>query len=225
MTEEADKKLSKYEDLIASMCKEAGITVEQLRGRTTHKISETRRVIALALKSKDYGLNNREIGEYLGVNSKIIQYLLNKKVKDKPEEKPEDPQDKIKVAMASLAHKEIIGHADLDNYHIIYNPHAENPDDEIKVIPKHVCITPGRTISIDSQSIEIPNSGDYKIVDVLDDFEDKTPDNRYRLTIDFSNHQDVFNDLIDVAERDLRDPDKQVLFILRSIYEKGVEIK
>ena len=220
MTEEADKKLSKYEDLIASMCKETGITVEQLRGRTTHKISETRRVIALALKSKDYGLNNREIGEYLGVNSKIIQYLLNKKVKDKPEEKPEDPQDKIKVAMASLAHKEIIGHADLDNYHIIYNPHAENPDDEIKVIPKHVCITPGRTISIDSQSIEIPNSGDYKIVDVLDDF----PDNQYRITIDFSNHQDVFDDLVVVAERQLRDPAMQALFVLRYVYEKGLKI-
>jgi len=49
-------------------------------------------------------------------------------------------------------------------------------------------------------------------------------DNGHLLTIDFSNHQDVFNDLVDVAERQLRDPAMQALFVLRYVYEKGLKI-
>jgi len=263
-----------HENKIASMCEKAGITVEQLRGKTTHHVSSVRKMIAIELSA--LGVSIKKIAEMTGAPLSTAKRYL------KPEEKPQGQTDKIKVAMASLAHKEIVDHADPDDesdlppemkadvlrkkfnvphlpplskeeikeaqdyfrkglaehrndsggpeclgtirdkYHVIYNPHAENPDDEIKVIPKHVGVTivPGRTISIDSQSIEIPNSGNYKIVDALDDF----PDNQYCITIDFSKHPDVFNDLIDVAERQLRDPASQALFVLRYVYEKGLKI-
>ena len=49
-------------------------------------------------------------------------------------------------------------------------------------------------------------------------------DNKYAIELDFSNHQDVFNDLVDVAERQLRDPAMQALFVLRYVYEKGLKI-
>ena len=236
-----------HENKIASMCEKAGITVEQLRGKTTHHVSAVRKTIAIELSA--LGVSIKKIAEMTGAPLSTAKRYL------KPEEKPQDPQDKIKVAMASLAHKEIIGHisdpddeSDLppemkaDTLRKMFEKPNEPPlskeeirgaqdyfregmakyrlDDEINIISK----VTGADIDIVKKGHEAAEA--YAASAMAAISASSLIDNpyQYRLTIDFSNHQDVFNDLVDVAERQLRDPAMQALFVLRYVYEKGLKI-
>ena len=131
-----------------------------------------------------------------------------------------------------------------DRYHVVYNPHAENPDDEIKIIDKltgeEIPCKPtlGETITIDTATFTLPQSDKMSetagelAADAMAaistgasiDWAALRGENTYKIEIDFSKHPEVLQDLVEMAARDLRDPDKQALFILRSIYEKGIKI-
>ena len=169
-----------HENKIASMCEKAGITVEQLRGKTTHHVSAVRKTIAIELSA--LGVSIKKIAEMTGAPLSTAKRYL------KPEEKPQDPQDKIKVAMASFAHKEIIGH-------------ISDSDDQADLPPG--------TISVE----------EFKKRFAAPDGE-----NKYKIEIDFSKHREVFDELIDLADERLRDPDKMIIFILFKIFQEGVKI-
>ena len=188
-TPQVQIKKDPHEDLVLELCKKLGISLKQLRGKTTREISAARMEIIKELSSID-GLTYKTMGELIGVSEKIVGYYF-RKIK----------ANVVKYAMADLAYKEVVSHVpERLGYDIIYNPHAENPDDEIKLR----CKLTGEIVPF---APDPPKDA-----------------NNYLLEIDFSNHPDVFTDLVEMAARDLRDPDKQALFILRHIYEKGLKV-
>jgi len=178
-----------------AICKIHEVELADIRGGKAFKVpAKTAAIqeIIETLHAKPLDVSVRPIAKLLGISKSAVYSRLEKnkasKPKDKPEEKPEDPQDKIKVAMASFAHKEIIGH-------------ISDPDDQADLPPG--------TISVE----------EFKKRFAAPDGE-----NKYKIEIDFSKHREVFDELIDLADERLRDPDKMIIFILFKIFQEGVKI-
>ena len=201
-----------HENKIASMCEKAGITVEQLRGKTTHHVSSVRKTIAIELSA--LGVSIKKIAEMTGAPLSTAKRYL------KPEEKPKDPEGKTEEAPDTDDEADLPPEIKADALQKKFEKPNEPPlsKEEIRIAQDYFREMAKYRLD-EAEACAASAMAAISANALIDN------PYQYRLTIDFSNHQDVFDDLIDVAERDLRDPDKQVLFILRSIYEKGVEIK
>ena len=124
----------------------------------------------------------------------------------------------VKDAMADLAYKEIVSHADPDN-------DPDLPPGDIKKTPKEFGLGDEALKTSEAASALASSAMDAISADAsIIDWAALRDTNIYKIEIDFSNHPEVLQDLVEMAARDLRDPDKQALFILRHIYEKGLKI-
>ena len=127
--------------------------------------------------------------------------------------------DVVKDAMAAVAYNEIVSHADPADEAEPYIP-PESSDfiserfDTANVLANQAWKTAMAYLAL--------------LEGTSPEFSTPRPkprdENTYKIEIDFSKHPEVLQDLVEMAARDLRDPDKQALFILRSIYEKGIKI-
>ena len=196
-------KLCKICKAAESICKIHEVELADIRGgqglKVPGKTKAVQEIVETLRELMDVSIAN--IAELLGITPAAVYSRLDKIKKPKPKDKPED-KPTLHVSKPITI--------DPPNFTLP----QEAPDSDSQAVINKAFETANETATSLTASAMAAISANALIDNPY----------QYRLTIDFSNHQDVFNDLIDVAERQLRDPASQALFVLRYVYEKGLKI-